>query len=63
MLFAPEEVKERHDDGELPVENAGRCRVEAVDVHGQEGQEVGEHGDGHGGAGETGEADEVDYMR
>lgn len=37
MLFAPEQVEQRDDDGKLPVKYAGRCGIETIYVHRQKG--------------------------
>lgn len=63
VLLAAEEVEERDEDAELPVEDARRGQVEGVDVDRECGEEVREDGEGHAGAAEAGEADEPDYVR
>jgi len=58
-LFAAEEVKERNDDGELPVVDPRRGNVKGVDVDRQQRDQVGEKRDGQTSAHETGQADET----
>lgn len=55
-------MEEGDENGELPVEDAGRRKVEGVYVDGQRRKQVGEHCDGHAGTGKGGEADEPDDM-
>lgn len=59
-LLAPEQVEQRDDGRQLPVVDARRGDVEAVDVDGQDRQQVRAEADRHRGPGEARHADERD---
>lgn len=61
MFLASEQVEQTDEDVQLPVVDAGRRKVEGVDMNCEERQEVGEERNGHAGSGKCRESDEEDH--